>query len=177
VRDVPTTDQVRALTPVFSRLIPASYVDRNAHMNVLRFFDLQVEASATVMRTVGLTDEYIRTRRMGFFTAEHHVHYFAEVLAGHRVTAYARFVSRSNKAVHNQIFLVNDTTGLVASRCQITIVHVDQTTRRPIDMPPDIVGAIDALIRSGDSAWAVPRAGREAIRASSAAVGAGGEVA
>jgi acyl-CoA thioesterase FadM len=101
-------------------LIPSAYEDENGHMNIRHYFDLEAQAIAEVFDRMGITDDYRATRGQGFFTAEHHIRYYAEVHVGDRVSVHARIVERSDKVVHAMAFLVDDTTERLASTLEVT---------------------------------------------------------
>src|SRR5574340_1289916 len=77
---LPTYDQVIRLPREYGPLVvPPDFEDENGHMNIRHYLDLGARAIDTAFRRIGLTDEYRATRRQGFFTAEHHLKYFAEI--------------------------------------------------------------------------------------------------
>ncbi len=164
---LPTYDQVVRLPREFGPLIvPPEFEDANGHMNIRHYLDLGAEAIDIAFRRIGFTDEYRAIRRQGFFTAEHHLKYYAEVHVGHRVSAYFRIVERSDKIIHGMTFLVDDTTETLANTLEVIAPHVDLTTRRVAPFASDIADAVDREIATTDQAdWSIPVCGVMGIRA------------
>ena len=114
----------------------------------------------TAFRRIGLTDDYRTTRKQGFFTAEHHLKYYAEVHVGHRISAYFRIVERSDKIIHGMALLVDDTTEALANTLEVVAPHVDLTTRRVVPFAPDVAEAVDREIAITEQVdWPAPVCG------------------
>ena len=153
----PSYPDVASLPTTLSRGIPDSFEDANGHMNVRYHLDLTVHAVATMLRQVGLTDDYRTRTGCGTFALEHHLNYFAEVLVGHDVTAHLRLFERSPKVVHGMAFLLDRTSERLAATLEFTVAHVDLGTRRVSVWPVHIVDAIDRLVAdAADLAWRAP---------------------
>jgi len=163
---VPTYDQIvqlpRELGPL---VVPPQFEDANGHMNIRHYLDLGAEAIDIAFRRIGLTDDYRATRRQGFFTAEHHLKYYAEVHVGHQVSAYFRIVERSDKVIHGMALLVDDTTESLANTLEVVAPHVDLTTRRVVPFASDIADAVDRELAVTEQVdWPVPVCGAMGIR-------------
>ena len=167
--EIPSYLQVVALPrecgPV---LVPSAYEDENGHMNIRHYFDLEAQAIAEVFDRMGITDDYRTTRGQGFFTAEHHIRYYAEVHVGDRASVHARIVERSDKVVHAMAFLVDDTTERLASTLEVTATHVDLTSRRVVPFAADVADAVDRERARTDVDWLAPVCGAMGIRARAA---------
>ncbi|MFI1464400.1 thioesterase family protein [Nocardia carnea] len=144
--------------------VPESFRDENDHMNIRHYFDLCVEAGGQVFERIGITDEYRASRGTGFFTAEHHIRYYAETRIGEEVSVYVRGVDRSDKVVHVVAMLVNDTTRRLSCTLEITAIHVDLRTRAATAFAADIATAIDRELAADVAEWPVPVCGAMGIR-------------
>lgn len=144
--------------------VPESFRDENDHMNIRHYFDLCVEAGGQIFERIGITDEYRANRGTGFFTAEHHIRYYAETRIGEEVSVYVRGVDRSDKVVHVVAMLVNDTTRRLSCTLEITAIHVDLRTRSAAAFAADIATAIDRELAADAADWPVPVCGAMGIR-------------
>ncbi|MBA8961905.1 acyl-CoA thioester hydrolase [Rhodococcus percolatus] len=144
--------------------IPSDYEDENGHMNIRHYLDLEAQAIAAVFDRMGITDDYRASRGQGFFTAEHHIRYYAEVHVGDRVSVHARIVERSGKVVHAMAFLVDDTTERLASTLEVTATHVDLTSRRVVPFADDVADAVDRELARIDVDRPAPVCGAMGIR-------------
>lgn len=153
----PAYPDVASLPTTLSRGIPDSFEDANGHMNVRYHLDLTVHAVATMLRQVGLTDDYRTRTGCGSFALEHHLNYFAEVLVGHDVTAHLKLFERSPKVVHGMVFLLDRTSERLASTLEFTVAHIDLGTRRVSVWPVNIADAIDRLVADAAGlGWRAP---------------------
>jgi acyl-CoA thioesterase FadM len=141
-----TPGDIRKLDRVLSAVAPTAQFDRNEHLSVAGHFALHLEAATTAMEAVGLTDEFVNVRGLGFFVVKHELHYLAEITHGQTVSAYADFSLRLGKAVRYTVYLLNDTTDELASTCLTVALHVDQHTRKSSEIPIDLRTRIDAAI-------------------------------
>ncbi|GAA5052792.1 thioesterase family protein [Nocardia callitridis] len=146
-------------------VIPEEFRDENGHMNVRHYYDLCLIAMDTVFQRLGITDDYRATRGHGFFTAEHHIKFFAETHVGQRVSVHFRNLERSDKVVHGIALLVNDTTERLACTLEVVAVHVDLDTRRTTPFAVDVAEPIDREISITDAVdCAAPVCGAMGIR-------------
>ncbi|MEI2778334.1 MAG: thioesterase family protein [Tetrasphaera sp.] len=153
----PSLGQIRELpcqVPPFT--VPPEFEDANGHVNIRHYLDLGSRAVTALFVEFGITDEYRRDRRLGFFTAENHLAYFGELLAGQEAEAHAHVVGRSARAVHSMAYVVDLSTGSLAATFESLAVHVGMDTRRPAPMPLDIAERVDRVIARGRTSWQPP---------------------
>jgi len=154
---MPSLVQLTQIPPHLTRTVPAEHLDSNGHMNVRHFFNAHVDASGMAMAEIGVDQNYVAQRRLGFFTAEHHLQYVAEVLSGDRISVHVRFLERSEKVLHNVSFLVNQTRGALACVFEVLTVHIDQSTRRAVAMPPDVAVQVERKFAVSQALdWSTP---------------------
>jgi acyl-CoA thioester hydrolase len=145
--------------------IPPEFIDENGHTNIGRYLELGGRALwQRCQLDLGMTLDYLETRGLSTFTAEHHLTYLAEVLEGERVTVHAKLIGRSDKAMHTISLIVNQTQQRLACVMEAMIVHIDMGPRRPSPFPDDIAALIDVGLKADNVAWPVPLSGSMGIR-------------
>lgn len=91
---------------------------------------------------------------------EHHTHFVREVRVGDRLTVYLRIVGVSGKRFHYVMFLVNETTGEVASMFECVNTFVDLVRRKASPWPEDVRVALLALMEGHRAlSWPAPVCG------------------
>lgn len=153
-------EKITAL-PVFHRAtIPSDYLDRMGHMNVRWYMALFDEAAWRYFDSLGMTETYYRENHAGGFALKHHVSYLAEVRVGESVTLHGRILGRSAKRVHFMLFMVNETTGVLAATLEVLGSHADMRIRRTSPYPPDISARLDELLAEHSALdWDAPICG------------------
>lgn len=153
----PSLPQLHQLPPTVERPVGDDDLDFNRHMSAIAIFTAQVRSVRAALAGVGVTEEYVAQRRMGTFAAEHHIRYFGELREGHQISTRVRFLQRTDKAVHAQSYLVDETRGHLACALEVVCLHVDQETRRATSFPDDVAAAIDARVAESDALdWSSP---------------------
>ncbi|MBD8607524.1 thioesterase family protein [Aeromicrobium sp. CFBP 8757] len=134
-------------------------------MNIGRYLELGGTALwLRCQRELGMPDDYIAQRGLSTFTAEHHLTYHSEVLEGHDVSVRVRLVGRSGKVLHAVCLIVDETHRRLACTMETTIVHMDMTSRRPVDFPDEVAALIDAALEADDVSWPAPVCGAMGVR-------------
>lgn len=162
---LPTYEQVLELAAPIDRTVPPEFIDENGHMNIGRY--LELGGTALWQRCqieLGMPEDYIATRGMSTFTAEHHLTYYAEILEGERVSVHPRLIARSDKVLHTATMILNRTRQQLACVVEATLVHMDMTARRPTPFPDDVADLADAALKADDLAWAAPLSGSMGVR-------------
>jgi acyl-CoA thioester hydrolase len=102
---------------------------------------------------------------MGGFDLEHHVWYAAEVHVGDTVVIRLRFLARSAKLFHYQMFMANETRGVLASIFECVHAHADLSIRRTAPFPPNVAATIEAYIAAHRAlAWPAPVSGSMGVQ-------------
>lgn len=136
-----------AALPVYHRkTIPADYQDLMGHMNIRWYFDLFARSGRKFFKFHGLDEDYFRDGQFGVFALKHFIQYYAEVHVGHAVAIHARLVARSDRRFHFILFMINETTGQLASTFEALITHADLKIRRAAPMPVEITEKFDATL-------------------------------
>ncbi len=161
----PGVDQVLALPPVFQGVVLPPFIDVNGHMNIRHYLDAGAEGADLVCRAVGIDDAYRAERRLGVFTAEHHLRYLTELHEGSPFTVHTRTLERGSRAVHLMSFLLDTERRHLSCTVEIVLVHVGMDSRRPEPMPADVAAGWDEQIARSDAlGWPAPVCGAMGIR-------------
>ena len=162
---LPTADQVDQIPATTVKKVPQEYLDENLHMNIQHYLVLGATALGTRCDDLGLGQDYIDSRRLTVFTAEHHIRYYAEMTLGQELSVHVRLLEHSSKVIHAMAFLVNRSDKVLACTLEVTLVHVGMDTRRPVGFPDDIADRIDAALKEqSDLDWPPPVCGSMGVR-------------
>jgi acyl-CoA thioester hydrolase len=165
IAPVPSFDQVMELPAWVDTLVTADFIDENGHMNVRHYLELDVLGTTLLCTGTGIDDGYRAERRMGAFTAEHHLRYFSELHEGEKLSVHVRVLARSSRTVHMMTFLLDRTHGRLANTLELLLVHVDMDSRRAIPFPEDIAAGFDRhLAEDARVGWRAPVCGVMGIR-------------
>jgi acyl-CoA thioester hydrolase len=161
----PTIDQVMGLPALVEATVTPDFIDENGHMNIRHYLELDARSTSVLVDQLGIDHAYRRDRRMGVFTAEHHLRYFSEMHEGETISVHPRVLARSAKVVHMMAFLLDRTNRRLANTLELVLVHVDMDTRRPVPMPDDIASGFDRwLAEDARLPWAAPVCGVMGVR-------------
>ncbi|KQY50873.1 MULTISPECIES: thioesterase family protein [unclassified Nocardioides] len=162
---LPSYAQVLELEPLLSGEVSPDFIDVNGHMNIRHYLDYCATSADVICRRVGIDDDYRAQRRMGVFTAEHHIRYFSEMHEGGKFSVHTLLLGRSRKAGHVLAFLVDRDREVLACTVEIVLVHVGMDTRRPVDFPEDVSAAIDGWVaEAAQVTWPIPLSGSMGLR-------------
>ncbi|MGW6356840.1 thioesterase family protein [Streptomyces sp. NPDC055092] len=162
---LPTFDQVAALPARIEAGVRDDFIDENGHMNIRHYLEFGARGAGQLCEEVGIDDAYRLERRMGLFTAEHHLRYFSELHEGERLSVHTRVLGRTSQALHMMAFLLDRTHHRLANTLEVVIVHVDLDTRGATPLPDDIASGFDQHIADGGRLdWAAPLCGAMGLR-------------
>ncbi|WP_280417072.1 thioesterase family protein [Nocardia carnea] len=165
IAELPTAADIAALSESVTGTVTGEILDGNDHMDIVQYLTWGSAGADALVRAVGIDDTYRSQRKMGVFTAQHHLAYYRELRAGDRFAVAGRILDRSAKAVHMMTFLVDTGRGRNANTLEILLIHVDLQNRRSVELPPDIAEALDEYIaRSRALPWPAPVCGAIGIR-------------
>ncbi len=157
---LPLVQEITALPHVGTFTVTEDHLDIMGHMNVrhyLAFFD---DAGWELFNMIGLTADYYRANQTGGFALQQIINYIAEVRLGETVHIHARILGRTEKRIHNMLFMVNVNTQKLAATIEEMGAHADLTIRRTAPYPPNIAAKIDTLLTEHQNlAWDAPVSG------------------
>lgn len=160
-----TTEQIQELgPPCYETIARAEWTDRNAHVNIRYLLALFDDAGDAFYPTVGLDDASHRRRESGTMDLEHHTHFIREVCAGDRLAVYMRIVGVGTKRFHYVMFLVNQSTGQLASIFECVNTFVDLAARKSAPWPEDVrERLLSHLARHTTVSWQAPLCGSMSV--------------
>lgn len=161
---LPSYDEVLELPVAVKLSVPPEFEDRNGHMNIRHYFDVQAEAVASLFTRVDWFREF-DGRQMGPFTMEQHLRYHRECHVGDQLSSHLRLVARTDKVVHGLALLVNHSTREVSCTLEFLLGNVDRDQRRIAAFPAPVAATLDELL-AGHAAlsWPVPELGAVGVR-------------
>ncbi len=155
-----TPSQIENLPLLHRAVIPRDYLDAMGHVNIRHYMALYDDASWPFWASIGMDEAYFTTARAGAYDLQHFIRYLAEIRLGETVAIYSRVLGRSDNRIHFIFFMVNETTGRLASTLEALGAHVDLTRRRMAPFPPTIAAHIDAALTAHESlGWEAPLCG------------------
>ena len=88
------------------------------------------------------------------------INYYAEVRVGQNVAIRARLLGRSDRRFHAMHFMINETTGQLASTLELLGTFADLRKRRATSIPPEIAANFDARLTADRQLdWEAPVSG------------------
>lgn len=155
---LPTVAEIDELGIEPTVTVPAKYEDLNGHVNVRGHYDMHMDGLDTSFSSrLGIDEAFVERTGQSSFSSTHHVQFHHEILVGHEVTLHLRILGRGAKTIHAVTVLVNRTTGEIASTIEFVEIYVDLTTRRPIEIGPEVAARLDPLLAEHQSlTWTLP---------------------
>jgi acyl-CoA thioesterase FadM len=117
-----------------------------------------------LLELLGISQEWVRTQRIGLFDLEHHIWFLNEVHVGEEVSLFLSFTARNEKRVQGHVFLLNVTHERLASVVEFVSASADLDARRTVPLPAVIANGIDELMaRQRNLDWTAPLSGAISI--------------
>jgi acyl-CoA thioester hydrolase len=161
---MPTPVQVRQLPELLRVRVPKEWEDLNGHVNVKHHLGMYDLTNDPLLEMLGISEEWVRTGRVGIFDLEHHIWYLNEVHVGEEVALFVRMTQRNLKRVQGVVFLLNVSQDQLASVIEFVSTAANLDTRRTVPLPEPVAEGLDALIhRQAALEWPVPRSGSLSI--------------
>ncbi len=152
--------QLNQLPAVHRVTIPESYLDVMGHMNVRWYVTIFDDAAWRFFESLGMTHEHYLQSDYGMFALQQFISYLAEVHVGETVSVRTRILGRSAKRIHFMHFMVNETTGVLASTMEVLGSHANTQLRRTSPFPDDQAQMIDDVLNEHNQlAWPAPVCG------------------
>ncbi|MEL7131747.1 MAG: carnitine 3-dehydrogenase [Pseudomonadota bacterium] len=124
------------------RAVPLDWTDYNGHMNEARYLQAFGDATDRFMAMIGCDADYIATGG-SYFTAETHIRYVDEALAGVVIEIRTQVVSGVGKKLHLFHEMVEGDRLLATG--EHFLLHVSLETRRPSEPAPGILAALERV--------------------------------
>jgi acyl-CoA thioester hydrolase len=162
---LPSYDEVRELPALLEGEVTPDFIDLTGHMNIRHYLDAGALSADHLCRQIGIDDAYRAERRLGVFTAEHHIRYFTEMHEGGKFSVHTTLVDRSARAAHLLSLILDRDAEVLSCTVEILLVSVGMDTRRPAAFSDDVSSRMDQRIREGSGlSWSLPLSGAMGIR-------------
>lgn len=122
------------------------WIDFNGHLNMAYYHVLFDWCVDEVHEEMGLGDTYRRETNASTFTAEAHIVYLREIMAGDEVTITCHLLDASNKASHTLLTMSRADGAFVSAVSEQMHLHVDMATKRVTPFPNNVQAKIDAML-------------------------------
>ena len=153
-------ERIEVLPLYYRETIPADYLDAMGHMNVRWYMALFDTAIWQFFKSYGLDQSYFTKENSGVFALKHFIHYFAEVKVGETVGLRIRLIGRSDKRFQFMAFMINESTGKLASTLEVLATHADLTVRQASPLAPVIAQKFDEKLAEDHALdWEAPLSG------------------
>ncbi|MBL8584834.1 MAG: thioesterase family protein [Rhizobiaceae bacterium] len=124
--------------------IESAWIDYNGHLNMAYYGVLFDRGSDDAFAAMGMTLDYVRTRKLTIYTAEVHVRYLRELHLGDRVVVSYQLLDHDAKRLH-AYQEIRHVDGWLAATSEILSLHIDQAGPRVAPFPADILAAVEAM--------------------------------
>lgn len=122
--------------------------DHAGHMNIMWYVSKFDEANWNFLGRLGVTRTYMRDTSCGPAGVQQNLSYKRELFAGDLIEITTRLRGVGDTSVTFLHQMRNATTGDEAASCEMTAVHLDRKSRRPVAWPTEIRQAATRLLPS-----------------------------
>ncbi len=145
---------------IYDGAILDEWIDVNDHMNVAYYvlaFDLAIDG---LWHQLGITQDYIRDRRLSTFAVESHIEYLRELRAAEPIVITTQVLAFDQKRIHQFLRMYHAEDGFLAATSEWMNLHVDLSTRRVSNWPDDVLEKLAAFYKRQQCHESPDRAGR-----------------
>ena len=137
-------DDIATPLALFSCDVDPEWVDYNEHMTEAAYLTAFGWASDALFRYIG-DDEAYRADGSTFFTAETHINYLREAMAGDRLRFTTQIVGLDTKRLHFFHQMFNGDTGILLATTEQMLLHMNTTQGRTAPIHGSPAKALDAI--------------------------------
>jgi len=123
--DVAPTGPLR----LFSREIPADWIDYNGHVTEARYLDLLGDATDALLRYLGVDAGYLEAGG-SYYTVETHISHLGQLYAGDRVEAITQVLGWDDRRLHVYHVIVRQGDEEPVATGEHMLIHVDAAEGR-----------------------------------------------
>jgi len=161
----PRYEDFEGVPSQLSTVVTSEMIDANGHVGVPQYLHHAGRGLEIYLAGCGVDADYRASRGLTVVTVEHHLSYWHEMHLGHRFSAHAMWLDRSERTGHVIAFLVNHTVRQPAFALEGLLVHMDLTSRRATPYPEDLAITIDREIAQAQSqSWPIAAGGAVSVR-------------
>jgi acyl-CoA thioester hydrolase len=125
--------------------VEPTWIDHNGHLNMAYYNMLFDRAVDEVLELLGCGEDYVKSRRQSWFTAEVHVRYLRELRADEPVRVTFQLLDYDAKRMHffEQLFHAAD--GWVSATSENMALHVDMGAGKTAAFRSDIAAGLGRM--------------------------------
>ena len=124
------------------------HCDHMGHMNVMWYVAKFDEANWNLFNHLGITADYLKTRKRAMAGVQQNISYRQELVAGDVVEVRSRILEVRDKALRVEHEMRHVNRDSAAAVMDLTAVHLDAATRKTCPFPVEIRQAAAALVES-----------------------------
>ncbi len=128
--------------------VKPEWIDLNGHMNVAYYLLAFDQAIDVLWGRVGITNEYVTTRRRSTFAVETHVTYQQELKQGDLYRITTKLIAIDDKRLHQFQCMSHIGEGYVAATAEWLSLHVNLETRCVCPWPDEILASFTAIAQA-----------------------------
>lgn len=140
--------QARALELTVEAVVEPRFLDAMGHMNVAWYVHLFDRGVWAFFSRVGLDEGYLGQKQRGMFAVEENLRYLSELREGAAVDVHTGLLEVRPKTLRLLQYMVDRDRQRVAAVCEVVAVHIDLTTRRSIELEPQVLARLEATPRA-----------------------------
>ena len=144
----PGSDMPEVPILAWTGIVEPEWIDFNDHMSSAEYARLFHPNTGALFRRIGISPDYIRTRRLTVFQREFRLSYERELRLGEQIEIRSFLVAHDAKRIHHAHELWHREKGFRAAFVEYMSLHVDMETRRLTPFPEDVMERLDALALS-----------------------------
>ena len=119
--------------------------DHMGHMNVAAYVAKFDEATWQVFRMCGISRTYLENEGRAMAGVHQDINYRRELFPGDTIRVESRVIEAGARKLVWTHEMFDDVTDEVVATCELTAVHIDSTSRKAVELPPEIREAAHRL--------------------------------
>jgi len=142
---------IREEGPPFSygpMTVSHDWIDYNGHLNMAYYHVLFDSCVDEFFEWLELGEAYLKRANASYFTAEAHVCYVSEIMAGDPVRVSFQVLQADAKKVHGFQELRHGDSGQLCATSEHVHIHVDMQTRRAVPLAGEAFTRLGAVADS-----------------------------
>ena len=144
---------------LFTREIPADWIDYNGHVTESRYLDLLGEATDALLRYIGVNATYLAAGG-SYYTVETHISHLGQLYAGDRIQAATQVLGFDDKRLHLFHVITRVGEDIPVATGEHMLVHVDAAEGRASAVGGGVRERVESLAAAHSALPRPARAGR-----------------
>ena len=139
--------------------VPPEWVDYNDHLTESRYLQFFGDTTDALLWYLGVDTDY-HARGYSYYTAETHIRHLREVHGGAELQAETILLDFDEKRIHLMHFMRREDDGELLATAEHMMLHVDTEQGRTCPAEPQVLAALDTIMKAHRSMERPPGAGR-----------------